>query len=66
MEADGAYDGLQAPAFGNFEVYNQTGVPIRFLSKNSKQLPAYLVDKRGSRSQFSGIAIHMLEKTGMI
>lgn len=53
---------LKVKAFGEFEVYSEDGKPIRFSKKKSKQLLAFLVDKRGFSVTGRDIAREILER----
>lgn len=39
---------LNVHAFGNFEVYDKQGIPLSFQYAKSKEMLAYLVDRRGA------------------
>ena len=40
---------LKVQCFGNFDIFDQEGNPVKFARKRSMELFAYLVSKRGSR-----------------
>ncbi|MCR5624105.1 MAG: response regulator [Lachnospiraceae bacterium] len=39
---------LRVQCFGNFEVFDKTGQPVKFQRKKSKELFAYMIDRRGA------------------
>lgn len=52
--------GLRVQCFGNFEVYKD-GVPIKFTHKKTKELFAYLIDRRGATASTKEIMIALYE-----
>ena len=51
---------LQVQAFGNFEVYGDN-IPVKFERKQSKEILAYLIDKRGTSVTYSELAAVLWE-----
>lgn len=54
---------LKVITFGNFEVYDRQGKPISFEKKQSKQVLAYLIDRRGYPITNDDIICDILEKS---
>lgn len=53
---------LRVKTFGNFQVFDRSGKPIRFSKKKAQQLLAYLVDKHGFPVSTADIVMDVLEK----
>lgn len=54
---------LKIKTFGAFEAYGKDGQPIHFEKKASKEVLAYLVDKKGYPVKINDIIIDVLEKS---
>lgn len=55
---------LRVRCFGNFEVYDGNGTPIVFKRAKSKELLAYLIDRRGTLCSINEICNAFFEETG--
>ncbi len=53
---------LKVKTFGNFEVYDLAGKPLKFTRNKSKQVLAYLIDKHGYKVSTRDIVVDVLEK----
>lgn len=53
---------LKVRTFGNFDVFDEEGNRIKFTKKQSKQLLAYLVDRRGFPVSTRDVAVDVLER----
>lgn len=54
-------NGLKVQCFGNFEVY-MDGKPIEFKNKKTKELFAFLIDRRGAAASTKDIVIALFEE----
>ena len=52
---------LRIQCFGNFEVFDRTGAPVRFKRSKDKELLAALVDRRGAMSTIGELASLIFE-----
>ena len=53
-------EGLKVQCFGNFEVYKD-GAPVKFKHKKTKELFAYLIDRRGATASTKDMVIALYE-----
>ncbi len=55
---------MRVQCFGNFEVFDKNGIPVSFQRTKSKELLAYLIDRRGALCSINDICNVFFEEEG--